>query len=331
MSTPTDLHVPTASAEDFPVPLAAQFQSDPPILDRLRNDPSTVVLGCHPPEAWIDEFGAQRVRTCAIAEQSFTGMAVGAAMCGLRPVVDLVRSSFTFVAMDQIANQAAKLRYLSGGQATLPITIRALTRTELHLAAQHEQTVYSLFVQIPGLKVVVPGTTDDMAPMMAAALDDPNPVLFFESPRVAASPPGAEAGEPQLGRARRLRAGSDATIVAIGGMVPLALTAAERLAGDGVECEVLDPRTLSPLDTGRINESVRQTGRLVVVDEGSPAASAATEIITAACEDPTTFGALRGAPARVTGAAVPLPFNPDLENSLLPTPEAIVTAVRGAE
>jgi pyruvate/2-oxoglutarate/acetoin dehydrogenase E1 component len=327
MSTSTE---PDQAQTPYAVPMSVQSSIDVVLREQLIRDPKTILMGCHPPEDWVDEFGPERVRTCAISEPAMVGMAVGAAVRGWHPVVDLVRSSFAFVAADQIINQAAKLRYISGGQYRLQLTLRASTRTELGLAAQHEQTPFGVFMQGPGLKVVVPGTTDDSGALLRASFDDPNPVIFFESPQLGPAPADADpVGEPVLGVARRLRAGNDVTVVGIGAGTTVALAAVDALSADGIDAEVIDLRTLVPLDAGTVRESVRRTGRLVVVEEGPAGSAAAAEVIAQICADPETFGRLRAAAARVTAAAVPMPFNPDLERAALPDSDTVLHAVRG--
>jgi pyruvate/2-oxoglutarate/acetoin dehydrogenase E1 component len=312
------------------VPMSVQSAIDVVLREQLIRDPRAILMGCHPPEDWVDEFGPHRVRTCAISEPAMVGMAVGAAVRGWHPIVDLVRSSFAFVAADQIINQAAKLRYISGGQYRLQLTLRASTRTELGLAAQHEQTPFGVFMQAPGLKVVVPGTTDDSGALLRASFDDPNPVMFFESPQLAPGPAGARSAEdePALGAARLLRPGADVTVVGIGAGVTVAVPAVESLAAEGVDGELIDLRSLVPMDTATVRESVRRTGRLLVVEEGPVGLGAASEVITAVCSDRETFGRLVAPVARVTAAPTPMPFNPNLERAVLPDSDAVRSALR---
>ncbi|MBM7168899.1 alpha-ketoacid dehydrogenase subunit beta [Streptomyces sp. G44] len=328
MSTSTE---PMSAETPYAVPMSVQSSIDVVLREQLLRDPKAILMGCHPLEDWVDEFGPHRVRTCAISEPAMVGMAVGAAVRGWHPIVDLVRSSFAFVAADQIINQAAKLRYISGGQYRLQLTLRASTRTELGLAAQHEQTPFGVFMQSPGLKVVVPGTTDDSGALLRASFDDPNPVIFFESPQLAPGPADADpvGDDPAIGTARRLRAGTQVTVVGIGAGVTMALGALDRLTAEGIDAEVIDLRSLVPLDADAVRESVRRTGRLLVVEEGPAGSAAAAEVIARVCADQETFCRLRAPAARVTAAAVPIPFNPGLERAALPDTDAVLAAVRG--
>jgi pyruvate/2-oxoglutarate/acetoin dehydrogenase E1 component len=310
------------------VQLAVESTIDLVIRERLIEDPKAVFFGLHPPEPWIEEFGPARVRVFPICEPAMIGVAIGAATAGLHPIVDLVRSAFAFAAMDQIVNQAAKLRYLTGGQFRLPLTIRAMTRTEFHLTGQHDQSPYAMFMT-PGLKVVAPGTLEDAVRLLRSAFDEPNPTIFLESLQMAREvPPEDEAVDRvPLGRARVVRPGADVTVVAVGGMMEPALEAARELAHAGIECEVIDPRTLVPLDPGTVRASVRRTRRLAVIDESPAGATVAAELIAAVVEDPATFAALLRPPVRVCSPNAPLPFNPKLEQALLPTADRLAGAV----
>jgi len=307
--------------------LAVETTIDLVIRERLIEDDRAVLFALHPRDEWVEEFGAARVRTFPICEPAMVGLAIGAAIAGRHPIVDLVRTAFAFAAMDQIANQAAKLRYLSGGQLRLPLTVRAMTRTEFHLAGQHDQSPYTMFM-VPGLKVVAPATLADATRLLRSAFDEPNPTIFLESPQLATVAPEDEtATRVPLGRARILRPGRDVTVVAIGGAMPPALQAAVELGHAGVSCEVIDPRTLVPLDRDTVRASVRRTGRLVVVDESAAPSTVAAEIVAAVVEHSPTFHALRGAPIRLTGPEAPLPFNPKLERSMLPTADDVAMAL----
>jgi pyruvate dehydrogenase E1 component beta subunit len=309
------------------VRLAVESTIDLVIRERLIEDRKAVLFALHPRDEWIQEFGPERVRAFPICEPAMVGLAIGAAVAGLRPIVDLVRTAFAFAAMDQIANQAAKLRYLSGGQLRLPLTIRAMTRTEFHLAGQHDQSPYTVFM-VPGLKVVAPATLADATRLLRSAFDDPNPTIFLESPQLARVPPEDErVTRLPFGRARLVRRGDDVTIVAIGGMMEPALQVATELAYAGIGCELIDPRTLVPLDRDTLRASVRRTGRLAVIDESAAGSTVAAEIVTAVLEDPATFRALRRAPVRLCCPEAPLPFNPKLELSMLPTADRLATAV----
>src|SRR5581483_8129299 len=215
-----------------------------------------------------------------ISEAGFVGAAVGAAAAGLRPVVDAMWADFTGLAFDQIYNQAAKMSYMFGGQARLPLTIRVAMGSGISAAAQHSGTLYSIYTHLPGLKVVVPSTPADAKGLLLEAIFDDSPVLFFEHLKlyVAKGAVPEEAYRIPLGVAEVRRAGSDVTIVAVGAMVERALQAADTLAGSGTSAEVIDPRTLSPLDEDTILSSVEKTGALVVVDESPPRCSFASEV-----------------------------------------------------
>lgn len=299
------------------------------VREELRRDPRLVVLSTYQPPSLVEEAGRDRIRTLPIAEEAMTGMAVGAAMSGLHPLVVLHRASFLFVAMDPIVNQAAKMRYMSGGQFDVRLTIRVATRWADHLGPQHEQAPYALFLNVPGLKVVVPGTMDVAAGLLLSSLRDRDPVLFFESPSLWSQPDLEGEVEPvPLGRARVVREGSDVTLVAIGGGVALALEAAGRLAAEGVECAVVDPTTLAPLDADTIRASVRATGRCAIVDEAPVAGSAGAEIAAQIVGDEATRRALRGPVVRVGAAHVPVPFSPRLEEAVVPSSSDVLEAVR---
>jgi len=299
--------------------------------EEMRRDPTVYVIGTRVPKPLLEEFGADRVRRTPISESAIAGMAVGSAMGGLRPVVILGHVAFAYSAFDQITNQAAKLRYMFGGQCEIPVVFRVFSGFDPGMAAQHCQSPYSIFAQFPGLKVAVPSAPGEAKGLLKAAIRDPNPLVFFEplslldvTESMADDVPAAV-----LGEARVLRRGSDATLLAIGAMVPVALEAAEKLAKDGVSVEVIDPRSLVPFDVESLRQSVRATGRLAVVDEAPAMCSMAAEIIALAVEDPKTLRALRSPPLRLCAAAAPVPFSRQLEAVVAPMdPERIVAAVR---
>jgi pyruvate dehydrogenase E1 component beta subunit len=272
-------------------------------------------------------FGAERVRDTPISEAGFVGAGVGAAAAGLRPVVDVMWADFTGLAFDQIYNQAAKMSYMFGGQVRLPLTIRVAMGSGLSTAAQHSGTLYSIYTHLPGLKVVVPSTPYDAKGLLLEAIFDDGPVLFFEHLKlyVAQGPVPEEPYRIPLGVAEVRRTGSDVTIVAISAMVPRALEAAELLAADGVSAEVIDPRTLSPLDEATIVGSVEKTGALVVVDESPPRCSIASDIAATVSEQ--AFDHLNGPVRRVTAPHAPVPFSPSLEDAYAPSVQSIVDAV----
>ncbi|HEX4721462.1 MAG TPA: alpha-ketoacid dehydrogenase subunit beta [Pseudonocardiaceae bacterium] len=309
----------------------------------LWRDPSVVVFGednvggtgCDgkPGGAWgptkgLHEKFPERVFDTPITESAFVGAAVGAAATGLRPVVDLLFVDFAGVCFDQILNQAAKLRYMVGGKASVPLVLRAMWGAGMRRGAQHSQALYPMFAHIPGLKVVVPSTPADAKGLMAAAIRDDDPVIFFEHKMLYFSrgDVSAEPYEIPLGEAKIVRPGGDCTIVAVGRMVSEALNAAETLAEEGIECEVVDPRTVSPLDTETICESVRRNHHLVVVDEANPRCGFAGDVASVVAEQ--AFDALRGPVRMVTSPHVPTPFNPKLEDAYVPSADDVAAAVR---
>jgi acetoin:2,6-dichlorophenolindophenol oxidoreductase subunit beta len=275
-------------------------------------------------------FGANRVRDTPISEAGFVGAAVGAAAAGLRPVVDAMWADFTGLAFDQIYNQASKMSYMFGGQARLPLTIRVAMGSGLSAAAQHSGTLYAIYTHLPGLKVVVPSTPYDAKGLLLESIFDDSPVLFFEHLKlyVTKGPVPEEAYRIPLGVAEVRRAGSDVTVVALAAMVERALAAAELLAAVGTSVEVIDPRTLSPLDEETILGSVAKTGALVVVDESPPRCSVASEIAALVSEQ--AFDYLNGPVRRVTAPHAPVPFSPSLEDAYAPSVQAIVDAVNAA-
>ncbi|MEU5552594.1 transketolase C-terminal domain-containing protein [Micromonospora sp. NPDC047793] len=301
------------------------------VRHEMERDPRIFFLATDPPDGLAAHFGPQRVRQTPISEPSLTGMCVGAAMCGLRPIFLWRNVTFGFGALDPVFNQAAKLRFMLGGQVRIPLVIRVSYGAGTGLAAQHMQSPYAMFAAMPGLKVVAPSTGEDAYGLMRTALLDDNPVVFFEgvrlSPQAAVVPDTL--GEPiPFGVARTARAGDDVTIVAIGHQVHEALAAAADLAAAGIDAEVIDPRTLAPLDTATVTASVRRTGRLVVVDEAPAACSIASEIVTSVCEDPAALSALRTPPRRICAAPVPIPYTRPLEQAAVPSAQRIADAVR---
>jgi pyruvate dehydrogenase E1 component beta subunit len=276
----------------------------------------------------IHEFGRERVRDTPITESAFVGAGVGAAASGLRPVVELMFIGFMGVCLDQITNQAAKMRYMFGGKAKIPLVIRTMVGAGLRAAAQHSDSMYSVFVHFPGLKVVAPATPTDAKGLLMASIRDDDPVIFCEHKTlydVRGPVPEGEHVIP-LGQADVKRKGADVTIVAISRMVHFALEAADQLAQDGVNAEVVDPRTLAPLDADTILNSIRKTGRLVVVDEDNPRCSVATDIATLAATQAIEY--LLAPVKLVTAPHTPVPFSPVLEDIYIPTPGRILAAAR---
>ena len=277
----------------------------------------------------IDEFGEKRVRETPISEAGYTGVALGAALTGMRPVVDFMYLDFTYVAMDQILNQVAKLRYMYGGKATIPMVIRGQQGIGRGNAGTHSQSVETFFCHIPGFKVVMPSNAYDGAGLLRTAIRDNNPVMFIEHKALyinADEVPDDPDFMIPFGQAAVKREGTDATIVATSLMVPRAIEAAEKLAADGIEAEVIDPRTLLPLDIDTISESVKKTGRAVVVHEAHKNAGIGAEIgsqISEAC-----FKYLDAPVHRLGAKPCTLPFSLVLENAVVPGVDDIVEATR---
>ena len=274
------------------------------------------------------KFGRERVIDTPISESAFIGAGVGSAATGLRPVVDLMFIGFLGVCLDQIVNQGAKMRYMFGGKMEIPLVIRAGIGAGVRAAAQHSDSPYSVLVHYPGLKVVAPATPADAKGLMTAAIRDNDPVFFCENKVLYNSMGPVPEGEylVPLGKANVVREGSDATIVAISRMVHIALEAAETLAEEGTNSEVIDLRSLSPLDEATVLSSIEKTGRLIVVDEDNPRCSVATDIAALASTKAIDFIA---APVKlVTPPHTPVPFSPSLEDYYLPTPGRVVEAVR---
>lgn len=275
----------------------------------------------------LDEFGPVRVRNTPIAETTMVGVALGAAACGLRLVVDMMMANFMYTGMDQIANQLAKLRYMTGGQFDVPVVLIAVEGIGGNLAAQHSDTIHAIFMNLGGVKVVCPTTPYDAKGLLKSAIRDDNPVIFLVPLMLLGSKgkvPDEEYVIP-IGVADVKQEGSDVTIVAIGSMMRDALKAAHQLRQEGVSAEVVDPRTLNPLDSGTILESIAKTGRLVVVDEARELCSAASEIAAIAADK--AFSDLKAPVRRVTAPNVPVPFSPPMEDFVLPKADRIATAV----
>jgi pyruvate dehydrogenase E1 component beta subunit len=269
-----------------------------------------------------------RVLDTPISESAFIGAAIGAATAGMRPVAELMFVDFMGVCFDQIYNQAAKFRYMFGGKAVTPVVIRTMYGAGLRAAAQHSQCLYPLFTHIPGLKVVVPSTPYDAKGLLTAAIRDDDPVMFFEHKALydMAGPVPEEGYALPFGEANVVREGGDVTIVTLGRMVHTSLEAAQQLAGAGVQCEVVDLRTTSPLDEDTVLESVEGTGRLVVVDEANPRCSMAADISALVARK--AFGALRAPIEMVTAPHTPVPFSNTLEDLYVPDAQRIANAVK---
>jgi acetoin:2,6-dichlorophenolindophenol oxidoreductase subunit beta len=284
------------------------------------------IYGC---AALFDSFDEKRLRNVPISEGSFTGMGIGAALTGLRPIVDLTIASFVYLASDQIINQAAKLRYMTGGQLQVPIVFRVCTYYNVGNAAQHADRPYPYFMNVPGLKIVAPSTPADMLGLMKSAIRDDDPVILFEDINLWTKKERVPTDPDYLvpiGKADIKRAGKDVTIVGFAGAVPKSLAAAEALAKEGIEAEVIDLRTLVPLDTETLLDSVAKTGRLVIVDHSHRTNSVASEVAAVVAEE--GFESLRKPIQRVTTPAVHIPAAAALEKPLYPNKERIVAAVK---
>lgn len=275
-----------------------------------------------------NEFGPFRVIDTPISESAIIGAANGAALTGLRPVAEIMFVDFVGVCFDQIYNQAAKFRYMFGGRATTPWVMRTMIGAGLRAGAQHSQTLHPLFTMVPGLKVVMPTNAYDAKGLLIEAIRDDDPVIFMESKTLYETQADVprEAYTIPFGEAEYVRDGDDLTIVALGGSMPRAQEAAESLAGEGIDCEIIDPRTTSPLDEDTILESVEKTGRLVVVDESPPRCSLAADISSIVAEK--GFGDLKAPIGKVTCPHTPVPFAPNLEDAFLPNSGRIAETVR---
>jgi pyruvate dehydrogenase E1 component beta subunit/2-oxoisovalerate dehydrogenase E1 component len=276
----------------------------------------------------LDEFGPERIRDTPLSESAFVGAGIGAALGGLRPIVEIMTVNFSLLALDQIVNNAATLLHMSGGQLFVPLVIRMTTGAGRQLAAQHSHSLEGWYTHIPGLRILAPATLEDARGMLASALQSPDPVVLFEHGSLYAMEGDLDenAGPVDLERAAIRRAGRDVSLIAYGGMLGRTLEAAERLAREGVEAEVLDLRVLRPLDTGAILASVARTHRVAVVDEGWKTGSLSAEVSARIMEG--AFYELDAPVARVCSAEVPIPYAKHLEDAALPGPAAIVSAVR---
>jgi pyruvate/2-oxoglutarate/acetoin dehydrogenase E1 component len=318
------------------------------LAQEMARDPSVVVMGednaggaGSPGEedAWGGVLGVTkglyhqfpgRVLDTPISESAFIGAAVGAATRGLRPVAELMFIDFMGVCFDQIFNQAAKFRYMFGGKAVTPVVVRTMYGAGLRAAAQHSQALYPIFTHIPGLKVAVPSSPYEAKGLLIQSIRDDDPVIFCEHKAMydTTGEVPEESYTIPFGEANLAREGGDVTIVAIGRMVSVAMEAADELAGSGIEAEVIDPRTTSPLDTATILESVESTGRLVVVDEATPRCNLATDISATVAQD--AFGSLQAPIQMVTAPHTPVPFSDALEDAYMPDAQKVVNAAKAA-
>ncbi len=278
---------------------------------------------------FLQMYGRNRIRNTPISEESMVGAAAGAAMTGLRPIVDLSYSSFLYMAMDQFVNQVAKNRYMFGGQASMPVVFRSAMFYGLNTGAHHSDRPYPMFMNVPGLKIIAPSTPTDAKGLLRSAIDSDDPVLTFEACLLWGSKedvPEEEFWIP-LGQARTAREGTDVTVVAISSSVPESIAAAEALAeSEGVSVEVIDPRTLVPLDRDAILRSVAKTGRLVVAEPAHRTCGAAAEIGAHVVEE--VFDSLKAPIVRVTAPDMQIPFSPSLEKQMYPTRHTIEAAIR---
>jgi len=306
------------------------------LREEMRRDPGVFLMGeevgvyqgaYKVSRGLLEEFGPSRVVDTPITELGFAGIGVGAAMAGLRPVVEFMTWNFALLALDQIVNSAAKMLYMSGGQVPIPIVFRGPGGAALQLAAQHSQAFESFYVNVPGLKVVAPATPADAKGLLKSAIRDGNPVVFIEGEMLYNTKGEVPEGEHlvPIGVADVKREGRDVTLVAHSKMVALALKAADELAKDGVEAEVVDPRTLRPFDVAAVVGSVRKTNRCVVVEEGWPRAGVGAQIADDVQRE--AFDWLDAPVLRVTGADVPMPYNKHLEKAAKPDVPKIVAAV----
>ena len=307
------------------------------IAQEMERDPNVVMLGediaaaggvFKTTEGLLAQFGPDRVRDTPISEQAIIGAAMGAAMTGLRPVAELMFSDFFGVAWDMIANQIAKTRYMTDGQVTLPLVIRTANGGGLRFGAQHSQSIENWAMAIPGLKVVAPSNPRDMVGLMAAAIRDPDPVIVCEHKALFADKADVADGEivEELGRAQVVREGADATVVALAAMVPRTLAAADTLASDGIDVEVIDVRSLVPLDVSTILGSVVKTQHLFTVEENPRLCGWGAEVVSIVAEE--VIWSLDGPVVRITTPHVPLAANPVLEDAQIPSADRIASTVR---
>ena len=309
------------------------------VRDALTRDPRVLLMGedvgryggaYAVSKGLLAEFGPDRIRDTPLCESTFVGAGIGAALGGLRPIVEVMTVNFSLLALDQIVNNAATIRHMSGGQFSVPVVIRMATGAGRQLAAQHAHSLEGWYAHIPGLRIVAPATLEDARGMLATALADPDPVLIFEHQALynLEGDLADDAGAVDIERAAVRRPGRDVTLIAYGGTVGKTMEAATTLAGEGIEAEVIDLRTLRPLDMPTLLASVQRTRRAVVVDEGWRSGSLAAEVSARLHE--TLFYELDAPIARVCTAEVPIPYPKHLEDAALPQPVAIADAARRA-
>lgn len=307
------------------------------LAEEMRRDPRVFVIGEDVGEAGtpfrvlsglIREFGPQRVIDSPISEAGITGLGIGAAMTGMRPVVDIMFGDFLTLTMDQMVNQAAKIRYMSGGKLKVPMVVRTTLGATRRSAAQHSQSLHGLFSHIPGLKVVLPSTPYDAKGLLKTAIRDDNPVIFFEDKMMYQLKGPVPEGEYTIpfGLADIKRPGTQVTIVATSSMVHVALAAAEKIAEEGISAEIIDVRTTVPLDNETLIESAKKTGRAIVVDEGYQRYGVTAEIASVIADG--AFYYLDAPVKRIGAMDVPVPFSPVLEDQTVPTPELVAKTAK---
>ncbi|BAV41035.1 alpha-ketoacid dehydrogenase subunit beta [Mycobacterium ulcerans] len=304
--------------------------------DALSNDPRVVLMGedvgryggtYAASKGLLEEFGPERVRDTPLSELGFVGIGIGAALNGLRPIVEVMTVNFSLLALDQIVNTAAALRHMSGGQFSVPIVVRMATGAGRQLAAQHSHSLEPWYAHVPGIKVLAPATVEDAYGMLAPALADPDPVIIFEHVQLYNTSADIDVLKPtDICKAAVRRSGTDVTLIAYGGCLAKALDAANELSLNGIECEVVDLRVLRPFDTDTILESVRKTHRAVVIDEAWRSGSLAGEISAQIMEG--AFYDLDAPVSRVCSVEVPIPYAKHLEQAALPQPDKIIAAVQ---
>jgi pyruvate dehydrogenase E1 component beta subunit len=307
------------------------------IRDALHADPRTFVMGedvglyggCYAvTKGLIDEFGPERIRDTPLAESAFVGAGIGAAMAGMRPIVEIMTCNFSLLALDQIMNNAATIPHMSGGQFAVPLVIRMATGAGRQLAAQHSHSLEGWYAHIPGIKVLAPGTIEDARFMLKAALADPNPVLIFEHIVLYNAEGDLDPGvsEVDIARAKIRRPGRDVSLITYGNSLPKALDAAAELAGQGIEAEVVDLRVLRPLDDATIFESVKRTRRCIIIDEGWRSGSISAEIAARLADE--LFFELDAPVRRICSREVPIPYAAHLEEASLPRMADIVAEAK---
>jgi pyruvate/2-oxoglutarate/acetoin dehydrogenase E1 component len=301
----------------------------------LRSDPRVFMMGedigryggtYAVSKGLLKEFGEERIRDTPLSEAAFVGAGIGAAINGMRPIVEIMTVNFSLLALDQIVNNAATLRHMSGGQISVPVVIRMTTGAGRQLAAQHSHSLEGWYAHVPGLRILTPATVDDAYGMLLTALKDPDPVLIFEHAMLFGQQGERQFGEVDIDHAILRREGGDISLITYGGMLPKTLEAAEQLASEGLNADVLDLRTLRPLDTAAIMASVTKTHRVVIVDEGWKSGSLSAEIIARIVEN--CFYELDASIERVCSKEVPIPYPRHLEQAALPQVSDILAAAR---